>query len=76
MSETIFDAAEFGRRISKSEQWVKRQAYAKRIPHRRIGQSVAFTEQDFEDYLASVRHGPRLTTVDGFTQRSRKKASA
>ena len=57
MAAELMTPAEFGNRIDKSADWVLRNY--KGIPHRRLGRSIRFTEQDLSDYLESRRVTPK-----------------
>ena len=41
--------------LGVSEVSIRRFVKEKRIPHRRIGDRILFTESDIEDYLASIK---------------------
>lgn len=73
----LLDAATVAGMLDKSELWVKRQAKAGVLPHRRIGRAFKFTEQDIVDYIESARRGTRTIAqpVDGFAKKSQRRAS-
>jgi hypothetical protein len=54
--DPLMTPAEFGARILQTAEWVVR--HQRDIPHRRVGRSIGFTEQDYTDYLESVRVAP------------------
>lgn len=44
----LFNAAEFGRRIGMSEDWVRRNA--RTLHHHRVGRLLRFSEDSVEDF--------------------------
>lgn len=51
---TVTQAAE---QLDVTEQWLRKEAAAGRIPSRKVGRSRRFTEADLTDYLERVRQG-------------------
>lgn len=54
----LMTPAEFGARIRKSGDWVLRNYRNEAIPHRKIGRSIGFTEEDYAAYLEAKRVAP------------------
>jgi excisionase family DNA binding protein len=52
---TVAEAAEI---LGKSEYWVRTQARKGTIPHRRIGVTYRFTDDDLNTYISSVAVDP------------------
>ncbi len=59
---TLHDTAWMGEQIGKSADWVRHNIAE--IPHRRIGRTIRFTDQDLADYLESQAVRPiRMQTT-------------
>ncbi len=55
-TEDLMTPAQFAARIKKTARWMR--TNYRSIPHRKIGRSVYFTEQDLADYIDSRRVAP------------------
>lgn len=51
---TLLSPGDLAERIGKSADYWLRKARAKQVPHRRIGRSVRFTEDDVQAILAAA----------------------
>lgn len=72
--EQPFGYEEFARRTGMSVDWAKR--HISSLPHRRPTPGrVKFTQQDVDDYLASVRHVPTDPFKRSKAARTRKATS-
>lgn len=71
---TPLTPAEVAGRLGKTAEWWRKQAKAKRIPHHRLGRTVAFTEDDLEEILAQSKVAP-FDPLRTITDRSRQRAS-
>lgn len=65
--------ADVATRLGKSANYWLRKARRKEVPHRRIGQSVMFTEADVEQILAASYVEP-VDPLRSVTARSRRRS--
>ena len=72
LPEAPFGYEEFARRTGMSADWAKR--HIGRLPHHRPTPGrVRFTQQDVDDYLASVRHVPADPFIRAAAARARRQ---
>ena len=50
----LYRAADIAEKLGKSEDWVYDAARHRRIPHRRIGHSIRFTDADLEAIITAA----------------------
>ena len=67
----LHDSAWFAGKVGKTTDWVRHNLA--RIPHRKIGRSVAFTDDDLTAYLEQVAVRPRRMETTG-RKRNRRTA--
>lgn len=59
----VYDMEWFGQKIGKSADWVRHNIG--KIPHRRIGRSIAFTDADLAAYLDQSFVQPKRMQTTG-----------
>jgi excisionase family DNA binding protein len=76
MSGLTFTLPEAAAELGVSEDWLKREASAGRVPSRKIGRSRRFTQQDLDDYLESVRFVAADPLAQSTASRARRRRTA
>lgn len=74
MTARTLTAVEVADLLGKTPAWWLAQARQKKVPHRRIGRSVLFTEDDIDEYLATSRVTP-IDPLQSAVPSRRRRAS-
>lgn len=70
MSTELLTTREAADRLKVGETWLANQARAGKVPHRRLGRTVRFSEDDLAAILDSAKSGAAETNTWGLTPRS------
>lgn len=72
----LLTPAQVAARLGKGKRWVEDQARAGKIPHRRIGRDIRFTEDDVAAFVASTATGEADPNPWGLTPRSASRRAS
>lgn len=70
LESPLLDTVGLAAILGKSADYWTKEARARRVPHRRIGRSIRFTQDDIDQIVAAAAVAPAPATASGLAPKS------